>query len=329
MSCEFTYSIAIRTLGTAGEKYRRLLNSIEKQTIQPQKIIVVLPEGYEIPNDKIGYEEFVFSKKGMIAQRIKALEYIQSEYVLFCDDDVELKSDFVEKLAETLTCSVYSCCSGPLLSFFPPSTPKYFIASILGGACVMLHGRKKYYVRILKTGGWSYNCSINTKSHKIYETESLPWTCFMIQTDVMRKIHFEDELWAERIGYAAFEDRIMFYKLLVNGYKTCVVSDAHYLHNDGKTSTKNLKTEPIYAGAFNHYVFWHRYLYSLSNKWAECIWMVICIKYYIMTSKIYRILLILSGRASKNSYSAMAKGFQDARIYVKSMDYKKLEQVVR
>ena len=102
MKTEFKYSIAIRTLGTAGEKYVKLLNSIEALTIQPEKLIVVLPEGYSLPEYKIGREKFVFSPKGMIIQRLKALEYITSDFILFCDDDVELETEFVEKLVEPL-----------------------------------------------------------------------------------------------------------------------------------------------------------------------------------------------------------------------------------
>ena len=96
-----SYSIAIRTLGKAGKKYQKLLNSITKLNVQPEKIIVVLPEGYKPPVEKIGTECFVYSKKGMIPQRLFALQYITSEYTLFCDDDVELSADFIEKLAET------------------------------------------------------------------------------------------------------------------------------------------------------------------------------------------------------------------------------------
>lgn len=173
-----SYSIAIRTLGKAGKKYQKLLNSITKLNVQPEKIIVVLPEGYKPPVEKIGTECFVYSKKGMIPQRLFALQYITSEYTLFCDDDVELSADFIEKLAEPLKSGRYDCSAGPLLEFFPPKGKKYLLASVLGGACVMLHGKKDTYVRILKTGGWSYNDSIDTSSHRIYKTESLPGTCF-------------------------------------------------------------------------------------------------------------------------------------------------------
>ena len=36
------YSVVIRTLGTAGEKYQQTLNSITSQTIKAKEIIIVL-----------------------------------------------------------------------------------------------------------------------------------------------------------------------------------------------------------------------------------------------------------------------------------------------
>ena len=229
----FSYSVAIRTLGTAGEKYKKLLNSIKKQKIQPEKVIVVLPKGYTPPTDRIGTEQFVFCEKGMIQQRIACLPYISSKYTLFCDDDVEFPEEFTEKLLDKLETEEYCVAAGPLLDFFPPKTFKYLVASLLGGACVMLRARDKYYVRLLKTGGFSYNDSIKRDSHRTYKTESLAGTCFMADTEVMRRMNYEEELWAEKTGYSAFEDRIEIGKMIVNGYNACIVSDASYIHNDG------------------------------------------------------------------------------------------------
>lgn len=137
------YSVAIRTLGTAGEKYLKLMQSIQKQKFQPKQVVVVLPEGYQAPERIIGNEMFVYCQKGMIKQRLKALDYITTEYTLFCDDDVEFDEDFVSKLIEPLDSQKYACASGPLLSFFPPNNMKYWVASLLGGACVMVWKRKK------------------------------------------------------------------------------------------------------------------------------------------------------------------------------------------
>lgn len=54
------YVAVIRTLGTAGEKYQTLLNSLDQQTIQPSKILVYIAEGYRIPKETIGKEQYIY-----------------------------------------------------------------------------------------------------------------------------------------------------------------------------------------------------------------------------------------------------------------------------
>lgn len=57
------YTVAIRTLGKAGEKYQTLLNSLNRQTLQPSKILVYIAEGYTIPKETIGKEQYIYVKK--------------------------------------------------------------------------------------------------------------------------------------------------------------------------------------------------------------------------------------------------------------------------
>ena len=97
LQTEISYSVAIRTLGTAGDKYEKLMNSVAALVPKPKEVVVVLPEGYEEPEYQIGCELFVRSQKGMIVQRLEALKYITAENILFCDDDVEFECDFVQK----------------------------------------------------------------------------------------------------------------------------------------------------------------------------------------------------------------------------------------
>ena len=63
------YSAVIRTLGLAGDKYMRLLKSLDTQTIKPKEILVVLAEGYDLPPERLGYERYIYSKKGIVSQR--------------------------------------------------------------------------------------------------------------------------------------------------------------------------------------------------------------------------------------------------------------------
>ena len=64
-----TYSIAIRTLGTSGDKFVEELDSIMRQTVKPEKVIIYLAEGYKRPEYSIGIEQYVTVTKGMVAQR--------------------------------------------------------------------------------------------------------------------------------------------------------------------------------------------------------------------------------------------------------------------
>lgn len=96
------YTVTIRTLGTAGEKYQKTLDSIKRQTIHPKDIIIVLPYGYSEPKEKLGYERFVYSEKGMLSQRITGINLCTTELILAIDDDIEFQSDFIESLIKTL-----------------------------------------------------------------------------------------------------------------------------------------------------------------------------------------------------------------------------------
>lgn len=324
MSKEFRYSVAIRTLGTAGEKYEKLLNSIRCQTIQPEKIVVVLPEGFTPPAAILGTEQFVFSDKGMVPQRLKALEYIDSDYVLFCDDDVELIPQFMERLADALLNHGYSVAAGPLLSFFPPKGIVSLLGSAVGEACVMVRGRKTDYVHILGTGGFSYNYNIDLEHHKIYNTESLAGTCFCANTAAMKDAHMNDELWLEKHGFAAWEDRVMLSKLIVNGARACVVSDAEYAHNDGKTSVKKLRLEPVFARGFNHYVYWHRFLLCTAKSGGRRLWLRICAGYYHIMFNLYFLVRVLAKQSHKEERKAWNDGWKAGKEFVRTREYRKI-----
>ena len=79
------YSAVIRTLGLAGDKYMRLLKSLDTQTIKPKEILVVLAEGYDLPPERLGYERYIYSKKGIVSQRSLGAIEARSENCIRCD----------------------------------------------------------------------------------------------------------------------------------------------------------------------------------------------------------------------------------------------------
>ena len=92
------YTAVIRTLGKAGEKYHKLLDSLVSQTVKPKQIIVYIAEGYPIPKETVGIERYVYVKKGMVAQRALHYDEVDTEYILFLDDDVFLPDNAVDTL---------------------------------------------------------------------------------------------------------------------------------------------------------------------------------------------------------------------------------------
>ena len=92
------YCVCIRTLGKACGKYQILLDSLKRQTLQPQKILVYIPYGYDFPNETIGVEQYVRCEKGMVHQRSLQFDEVDTNWIFFLDDDVYLEDDAVERL---------------------------------------------------------------------------------------------------------------------------------------------------------------------------------------------------------------------------------------
>lgn len=322
------YSIAIRTIGKAGEKYKKLLNSINASKHRPQKVVVVLPEGYELPEDRLGYEEFVYCPKSMIGQRLEALKYIDSEYTLFLDDDISFDPDFVDKLLQPLEEGEFDCSTGPLFSFFPASTAGKIAGTLTASVSVSFF-RRDMYVKILRSGGWSYH-TFNTDEKRYYPTESFAWTCFMIRTQCFRDIDMEDEIpWLEKHGYAMGDDRVMAYKLIKRGYKACIVSNALYAHNDAKTSTsaqEMVNTKPSFCMGFFHVVFWQRFIQDLEYGSIKRLINSVCFHYWRITMRGYH--WLKSVNPTHRPYrKAFTNGVKDGGVYVKTNMYRQLSPV--
>lgn len=320
------YSIIIRTTGKAHEKYQKLLDSIDGLEPQPKEIIVVLPEGTEIPDQQLGRETYFFSPKGMVIQRMTGIEHCMSQYALICDDDVVFEQDFVQKLYEPVGQGLCSFSAGPLYSFLPPKGVNALLCALIAIASPTFFHRDRY-VSILRTSGYSYNRKLRSEK-KYYETQSVAWTCFFADVSALRSIDFNSESWLDSHGYSALDDQTMFYKAWLRGIKTYIVVNAHYEHLDARTSIQNNKPAVLYSGTYNRVVFWHRFIYSQQpnaflQKWAE-----ICFAYKMFTGKMYDRLSVLRRKLTKEDYKISRKGYQDARQYIQSKEYRELPPVL-
>ena len=308
------YTVVIRTLGTAGEYYQRTLDSLLKQTIQPESVIIYIAEGYPIPKETIGIERYVYVKKGMVAQRALPYNEVNTEYMLFLDDDVYLPPTGVEILYNEMiehNAQVISPCTFPNHKV---SWKSKIVQSLMGKEVTRLFGDRWAY-KVLRTGGFSYN---NNPVKSVYESTTNAGPCFFCKKSDFLKIRYEEELWLDETPYALPDDQVMFYKMYLCGMKILTSFDSGIIHLDAGSTMqasdeKVLKV--IYSEFRNKTIFWYKYLYSQEkNLWMKG-WCCICFGYMLAIQHVRSLVKLMKGKETE--VEAFRKGVKDGRDYIK------------
>ena len=270
------YTVVIRTLGTAGIKYQKLLDSLSKQTILPSAIIVYIAEGYPLPKETIGIERYIYVKKGMVAQRALQYEEVATEYILFLDDDVYLPPNGVETLYQQLKDNYADVISPDVF----PNSKRSFKSEMMMTLSGRMRARRyddKWGYKVMRNAGYSYNAN-PVKS--VYWSQTNAGPCFLCSKKIFLDIHFEDELWLDKLGYPLGEDQIMFYKMYKKGLKILTSYDSGIEHLDaGSTISKDKEKTLIYADFRFKSIFWHRFIFLPEKSILLKMWDIFCIGY--------------------------------------------------
>lgn len=258
------YTAVIRTLGTAGEKYQILLNSLVAQTIKPKDIIVYIAEGYSIPKETVGVEKYIYVKKGMVAQRALQYEEVQTEYILFLDDDLYLPPQAVKTLYNELK-EMQGDVISPCVFYNHKASIKSKIIRTLTLKEVCRLCNDKWAYKVLRSGGFSYNN--NPKGVMKSQTNAGP--CFFCKKEDFLKIQFEDELWLDEAPYALPEDQVMFYKMHLRGLKLLTSFDSGIVHLDAGSTiahSEDREAKLVFSEYRNKLIFWHKFVFCDKNK---------------------------------------------------------------
>lgn len=252
------YTVVIRTLGKAGEKYQRELDSLCSQTIPPKEIIVYIAEGYPIPKETCGRERYVYVKKGMVAQRALRYDEVKTEYILFLDDDVYLPPDGVEKLFGAIAEHKVDVVSPNTFENHKMGRKVMLLNKILGK--IKPFQSEQWAYKVLLSGGFAFN-SNPTKDFYLSETNAGP--CFLCKKTDFLKSCFEEELWLDETPYALPEDQVMFYKMHLAGLRIGTLFNSGILHLDAGTSVtcdKERENKILYSEVRNQIIFWHKFI---------------------------------------------------------------------
>lgn len=323
---EFEYTAVIRTLGTAGEKYQQLLDSLQAQSVAPKAIIVYIAEGYPLPKETIGTERYVYVKKGMVAQRALPYDEVETEWMLFLDDDVYLPSQAVETLFNQLREYGGDVISPCVFANHRVSLKSRIRGTLLGREVCRVFGNHWGY-KVLPTAGFSYN---NRPKKAVYESQSNAGPCFFCKKKDFLLIQYGEENWLDDTPYAFPEDQVMFFKMFRAGLKLLTSFNSGIVHLDASTTVnvpeeKTLKV--IYSEYRNKLIFWHRFLYAPEKgTMRETLnFMAISYAYGIQFLK-FRLQYMMG---NKKCYTAFVQAIHDARLYLRSEAYKGLSPITK
>lgn len=255
----FSYSVAIRTLGTAGAKYQKTLDGLARQKIKPTNIYVYIPYGYALPKETIGIEKYIRCKKGMITQRAQKYEQIQDEWILFLDDDVYLPSDYSERAMSFVTNSNADVLVSQIFS--EGKTLHNIVVSAMNFVFPMIS--KLWGLKISYCGRYYYNIK---PKYEFMKTNTGSGACSLCRKSTYLDIQFEDERWMDDFGYALGDDQLFHYKMYKKGANEYVWFNSGVVHLDAGSQTRVINEAHIRKASACLFLVWYRSIYEPSSK---------------------------------------------------------------
>lgn len=315
-----TYSVAIRTLGTNPNILECELRSIYSQSIQPESVILYIAEGYCRPEFQIGNEEYVWVKKGMVAQRALDYHEIASDCILLLDDDVELAPDSVERMMRAMEENRADCVGADTFKNQDMSIVSKVYAGVTN--LVFPHWSRRWAFKIHANGSFSYN---NNPSSGFYESQSCAGPCSLWKKDSFLSVCAHEELWLERLGFWFGEDVLLFYKLHVNGGRLGILYDSGVKNLDGKSASGAFQKDDnkFYVRSFASFLIWHRTIFAIAQSRLYKLYSLIA---FIFKAMWLFIVNVLAGLVMLKPRMPILyiKGLWDGCKYVRTVEYKSI-----
>lgn len=263
-----TYTVAIRTLGKAGEAYRTLIQSLEEQEIKPESINVYLAEGYPQP-EQVGSEIYYTCPKGLATQRALPFQEIETEYILFLDDDLYLPPDTVKKLFDGVLSKCGDCISPNIYPNHQWDLKHKLVQGLFYSTWPSLSGR--YAFRIRCSSYYSYSVI----PQMVMRSQSCAGACMLMKTQVYHAMNYKEEIWLDNVAYATGQDQVFAYKLHRYGYKLLIHFDTPIKHLDARSG--HLKNQELAETnrRMVRFIIWYRTVFQ-PDRGLKKVWDIIC-----------------------------------------------------
>ena len=322
---EHRYNVAIRTVGKAGDKFVKEIESLKAQTISPNRIVVYIAEGFDLP-PRVADEEYVVVPKGLVHQRAVVPDDDGVDYLLVLDDDVFVPMDAVEQMVRMMEDGDCDC-------IIPDTFPSHRLSlwqKVIAYMSNNVSSRKNdgYAVKIKRSGAFSYNAS--PPAGALLPTQSGAGPAFFIKKSSFQAICYHDEYWVDTFPAGTFyEDQLMFYKMYVNGVRMKMWFGSGVLHLDAGTNNQREKSfEKLMYRSMANYVIWHRsVLMTADGGWNKML-CYLAFAYRFTLGFLTRCIFALSTMSAKH-VTAYVKGLSCGVKYVTGDEYRGLPDMVK
>lgn len=328
----FSYSVVIRTLGNTGQKYNALLQSIKKQTIKPEEIIVVIPHGFTL-DYTLGYEKIIYSERGMITQRAIGIKKAKSDYILVVDDDIDFSETMVEELYDYMLENNLDVCfpmegvpteddlTNEKENFEWPFSK--ILRSAFTGQMFISNKESDFLDVITVTAGHKVFTK-NKYKDRCYLCQTGNFQCHFIKTKLAQNLHLEHELWLEQgtiSSYSSFDDPVYYYGLFLKGARMAYSLRTRYRHLDagaGRPAKSKLEEKRIryYTMAKNRTIFWYKYLWKPAKTFTRKVMVLMGGLYGTVNYTLFSIAVSIRPKYWK-AIAAMFEGYRHAYNYIR------------
>lgn len=313
---KFEYTAVVRTLGTAGDKYQQLLNSLDNQSLPPSEIIIYIADGYPLPKETIGKERYVHVRKGMLTQRALNYDDVNTEYILFLDDDLMLSTDEVQKMYDYLNIYNADVIAPDIFS----NAGRSFTSEVmmtLSGRMMPRRDDGCWGYKVMKNSGYSYN---KHPRKSVYRSQTNAGACFLCKKEDFLKAQINQELWVDDVKYPQGEDQVMYYKMHLRGLKVITYYDHSIKHLDGGNNMSAEKERTLVYSDFRFKtIFWHRFILKPERRLLSKIYCCLAMGYTISFAFLVS-LIKCRFDIIKIKYTAI----KDAVKFIKSNEYRSL-----
>lgn len=287
--------------------------------------MVYIAEGYERPDFTIGKEEYVWVKKGMVAQRVLPYDEIKSDCILMLDDDVKLTPDSAERMLKAMEANKMDCVGADTFKNQDLSVVAKVYAAVTN--LVFPHYSNKWAFKIHRNGSFSYN---NRPKKSFYLSQSCAGPAMMWRKSTYKKLHLEDELWLDSLGFAYGDDVTEVYKLHKNGYRLGILYDSGIENLDGATSSGSFRKSAnrMYIRSKASFIIWWRTCYNLRyatpwNKGITAFCFLLKVAWFCPVMCVVAIV-----RRKPAIFTQYLKGLRDGWKYVHTEAYRSIRNYI-